>query len=86
MEMKNKLYCHHKSKISLVMKRFSLTCLGVITVVLTITIPTYISTSENQKVVTEARESDEQKEVEEVNDNEEENNNLNEDYNLLAYE
>ena len=86
MEMKNKLFCHHKSKISLVMKRFSLTCLGALTVICSITIPTYISTLNNDKIVTEARETDDNKEANDSPSDVEEENDSSEEDNLLKYE
>ena len=51
MEMKNKLFCHHKSKFSLLLKRFSLTCIGVVSVIAAVTVPTYISMLEDSKAV-----------------------------------
>lgn len=86
MEMKDKLYCHHKSKISLVMKRFSLTCLGLISVISAIIIPTYISTTGNSKVVTEAQETKADNDLEENVEEKEENDNPELEDNLLAYE
>lgn len=56
MEFKNKLFRHHKSKFTLVLRNFSLTCMGVLIVLGGIAIPTYISISSNLNVATEASE------------------------------
>lgn len=72
MEMKNKLFCHHKSKFSLVMKRFSLACLGAATVLTAVIVPTYLSILGNEKVITEASENDENKPVTEFQEESEE--------------
>ena len=56
MEMKNKLFRHHKSKMSLVVRNFSLAFVGVFTILGGITIPTYFSISRSLNVVTQAAE------------------------------
>ena len=86
MEMKDKLYCHHKSKFSLVMKRFSLTCLGVISVLSAIAVPTYISTLKNDKVVTEASELESNKKSESKNPDNEKEDSLDSEEKILEYE
>lgn len=79
MEMKNKLYHHHKSKFSLVVKKFSLCSLGVFGFIAMIAIPTYISTlSDTSKPL--VAENENQEEVVEENV---EQNDGNED--LLTY-
>lgn len=55
-EFKNKLFRHHKSKFTLALRNFSLTCMGVLIVLGGIAIPTYISISSNLNVATEASE------------------------------
>ena len=55
-EFKNKLFRHHKSKFTLILRNFSLTCMGVLIVLGGIAIPTYISISSNLNVATEASE------------------------------
>ena len=49
MEMKNKLFHHHKSKFSIVVRNFSLSCLAIFAVVGALTVPTYISIHQQQK-------------------------------------
>lgn len=56
MEMKNKLFRHHKSKLSLFARNFSLACVGVFMVLGGIAIPTYFSISSNLNIVTQASE------------------------------
>lgn len=86
MEMKNKLFRHHKSKFALVVKQFSLTCLGVFAVLSAVAIPTYISTLGNQKVVTQAKEENgKEKQDNKANEDSVENDKDNEEK-LLAYE
>lgn len=55
-EFKNKLFRHHKSKVTLIFRNFSLTCMGVLIVLGGIAIPTYISISSHLNVATEASE------------------------------
>ena len=43
MEMKNKLFRHHKSKFALMLRNFSLTFMGLFLVVAAFTVPTYLS-------------------------------------------
>lgn len=81
MKMNNKLFCHHKSKSSILMKEFSLTFLGVFTLMSTIAVPTYISTLSTQKIVTQASEEKENESNEKDAQNE-----LEEDKDLLEYE
>ena len=75
-EFKNKLYRHHKSKFSFVVRNFSLTFIGIFTVLGGIVIPTYISTLDTTNVVMKAEENDEvensENTVEESHENEEE--------------
>ena len=66
MEFKNKLYRHHKSKLSLVVRNFSFAFIGFFTVACSIVIPTYISISSSLEIQTQAAE-------EKVNDNNEQN-------------
>ena len=66
MKMKNKLYCHHKSKFSLVMRNFSIFFASFSFVAAAVAIPTYISIHVGEKVATEA--ANENKEVEEKED------------------
>ena len=77
MEMKNKLYRHHKSKASIVLRNFSLSFLGIFLAFSAITIPTYFSVRGDNRQQMQASE------VEVVeNPGEEENNNTeNEDEN-----
>ena len=53
-EFKNKLYRHHKSKFSFVVRNFSLTFIGIFTVLGGIAIPTYISVSNTLQIQTQA--------------------------------
>ena len=66
MEMKNKLFRHHKSKFYFLARSFSFIFLGIIATVGAVTIPTYFS------VAGEARYAIQASEVEPT-DNEEEN-------------
>ena len=60
MTMKNKLYHHHKSKFSIVMRNFSLSVVGVFAFVAAISVPTYISIqSTHQSVKAEGEPTDE---------------------------
>ena len=54
MEMKNKLYRHHKSKFSLVLRNFSFAFMGAFLVLGGITIPTYISISSHLNIAAQA--------------------------------
>ena len=56
MVFKNKLYRHHKSKFSLILRHFSFVCMGFVLVVSAIAIPTYISISTTLNIPTEASE------------------------------
>jgi hypothetical protein len=76
MEMKNKLFHHHKSKFSIVMRNFSLSCLAIFGVVGAVTVPTYISIHQSQKSEMKASE------VEEPNPEE----NVGEETELESYE
>ena len=49
MEMKNKLFHHHKSKFSIVVRNFSLSCLAIFGTIGAITVPTYISIHQSVK-------------------------------------
>ena len=73
MKMKNKLYCHHKHKVSLVMRNFFFATLGIFVISLAVTIPTYLSIQKESGVPTLASENTPEEEepvvVEETNDN-----------------
>lgn len=71
MEMKNKLFHHHKSKFSIVMRNFSLSVVGVFAFVAAISVPTYISIHNEQKMEMKATEV-EQENLEQENPNDEE--------------
>ena len=86
MEMKNKLYRHHKSKFVLIVKQFSLTCLGVFSVLSAIAIPTYITTLENQKIVTQAKEENPNEKTEKDTSGDNEESKEDSEEKLLAYE
>ena len=60
MTMKNKLYHHHKSKFSIVMRNFSLSVVGVFAFVAAISVPTYISIHNEQKMEMKATEVEEE--------------------------
>ena len=55
MTMKNKLYKHHKSKMFFYVRNFSFVFLGILGVGLSIGIPTYISSIQEQQISTEAK-------------------------------
>ena len=59
MEMKNKLFHHHKSKFSIVMRNFSLSVTGVFLFVAALSVPTYISIHNEQKMEMKASEVEE---------------------------
>ena len=59
MEMKNKLFHHHKSKFSIVMRNFSLSVAGVFAFVAILTVPTYISIHNEQNMEMKASEVEE---------------------------
>ena len=56
MEMKNTLFHHHKSKFSIVVRNFSLSCLAVFVVIGIATVPTYISIHQSEKAEMKASE------------------------------
>ena len=56
MEMKNKLFHHHKSKASIVMRDFSIVVASVSVFVLALTIPTYLSIHSTDKSQMQASE------------------------------
>lgn len=56
MKMRNKLYCHHKSKLSLVARNLAFTSLGIFIFALAVSIPTYISINKGERVPTLASE------------------------------
>ena len=66
MEMKNKLFHHHKSKFSIVMRNFSLSVAGAFAFVAILTVPTYISIRSEQKAEMKATEVIEDDPVEET--------------------
>ena len=59
MEMKNKLFHHHKSKFSIVIRNFSLSVAGVFLFVAALSVPTYISIHNEQKMEMKASEVEE---------------------------
>ena len=67
MNMKNKLYKHHKSKSSFVVRELSFSVLGLSLVALAVALPAYFSTHKDEKVPTLA----ESEEVVEIDNNEE---------------
>ena len=77
MEMKNKLFRHHKSKASIVLRNFSLSFLGIFLAFSAITIPTYFSVRGDNRQQMQASEV----EVVETPNTEEENETPNEDEN-----
>ena len=72
MEMKNKLYCHHKSKFALKMRNFAFVSLAIFLFASAITIPTYLSISQNGNVPTLASEKEDHEEPKEIEEVEEE--------------
>ena len=66
--MKNKLYKHHKSKSSFVVRRFSFTVLGLSLFAFAVSLPAYLNTHKDEKVPTLAESEEEV--VENVNDEE----------------
>ena len=74
MEMKNKLYKHHKRKVTFFLRNFSFAFFGLIAVIGSIAIPTYINvkTNENMMASAASEKSEKQSENEEVNQEEEE--------------
>ena len=78
MEMKNKLYMHHKSKTSLVLRNFSVAFFGFAFFLSAVTIPTYFSVREEYRIATQALDEDpEENVVDEPSDEvEEEEENL----------
>ena len=56
MEFKNKLYRHHKSKASFVLRHFSIAIIGLFVVAGGVTIPTYISVYNTVNYQTKAEE------------------------------
>ena len=66
MEMKNKLFHHHKSKFSIVIRNFSLSVAGVFLFVAALSVPTYISIHNEQKMEMKATEVEEGNEQEET--------------------
>ena len=54
--MKNKLFHHHKSKFSIVVRNFSLSCLAIFGVIGAATVPTYISIHQSEKAEMKASE------------------------------
>ena len=89
MELKNKLYHHHKSKFVLAMKQLSFSMLSLVAVFSAVAIPTYISSISDQKVVTQASEevetqNDVKPEEKNAQENEEQEENQKEEK-LLAY-
>lgn len=66
MEMKNKLFHHHKSKFSIVVRNFSLSCLAIFGVVGALSIPTYISIHQSEKTEMKASEVENENPVDEV--------------------
>ena len=66
MKMKNKLYCHHKSKLALRLRNFAFVSLGIFVVSLAVVIPTYLSVASDKGVPTLASENEEVENVPEV--------------------
>ena len=60
MMMKNKLYKHHKHKAVFVLRQFSFAFIGLVGLGLAVTIPTYISSIQDNQISTKAQ--DEEKE------------------------
>ena len=58
MEMRNKLYRHHKSKASFVLRHFSIGLFAFILGVSAITIPTYFSVREDERISLKASEEE----------------------------
>lgn len=88
MEIKNKLYCHHKSKISFIFRNFSLAFVGIFVLFSAVTIPTYFSIRGEEKVPTQASEEISDNKVDEKLDNSNENSEEEEqilDQELLNY-
>lgn len=54
MEFRNKLYRHHKSKASFLLRHFSIAIIGLFVVAGSVTIPTYISISNTVNYQTNA--------------------------------
>ena len=88
MEMKNKLFRHHKSKFSLVVRNLSFAFIGIFTVLGGIAIPTYISISNHLNIAAQAVEdntdnsslqSSKENEDEKDNQTQEEKNDLEDD-------
>ena len=61
MEMKNKLFHHHKSKFSIVVRNFSLSCLAIFGLIGIATVPTYISIHQSEKAEMKASEVSDEK-------------------------
>lgn len=69
MVMKNKLYLHHKNKIGLWMKDFSIVLGSFTFAIAALVVPTYISIMDDNNVATKAeQEKDEEKTEEEDQD------------------
>ena len=56
MEMKNKLFRHHKSKFGLIARNFSMVFIGVFTLLSAVTIPTYLSVRGDLRIQMQASE------------------------------
>ena len=69
MEMKNKLYCHHKSKAGMLTKQFSVALFGLSVAFGVVAVPTYISSLENNKVATLASEGEKENDANENDEN-----------------
>ena len=63
MNMKNKLYCHHKSKLALRMRNIGVASLAIFLFASAITIPTYLSISKSGNVPTLASEGEKENET-----------------------
>ena len=55
MNMKNKLFKHHKSKAFFYVRNFSFVFAGLIGICLSISIPTYLSSIKEQQIATKAQ-------------------------------
>lgn len=61
MVMKNKLYKHHKTKASFVVRHLGFTFMGLSLLVAVVALPTYLSIHQNEKVPTMAESEDDKK-------------------------
>ena len=62
MNMKNKLFKHHKSKAFFYVRNISFVFLGLVGIGLSIAIPTYISSIKEQQIAAKAQAEEEEKE------------------------